>query len=80
MKRIYFIHASSFDYRDEYYLPIQQCGLSNKYELIFPHIDSEKPFASKDLFKSGECDLVVAEVSYPTTGGGIEIGVGPHNI
>lgn len=73
-KTIYFIHSTSFDFKNEYYDPIQRSQLSRLHKLIFPHAKSDVPFASKMLFESGKCDLVVAEVSFPSTGGGIEIG------
>jgi hypothetical protein len=73
-KTIYFIHSTGFDFKAEYYSPIRESRLSKRHKLIFPHDTSHKPFASRELFKSGKCDLVVAEVSFPSTGGGIEIG------
>ena len=74
MKTIYFAHSSALDYKKEYYYPILESDLQNKYQLIFPHEKSEEPFSSKELFLSDQCDLVVAEVSYPSTGSGIELG------
>ncbi|PIY68691.1 hypothetical protein COY90_04610 [Candidatus Roizmanbacteria bacterium CG_4_10_14_0_8_um_filter_39_9] len=41
---------------------------------IFPHSKSQKPFNTKELFEKKECDLVLAEISYPATGQGIELG------
>lgn len=41
-----------------------------EHNFIFPHL--EEPGHSKELIKSS--DLVIAEVSYPSTGLGIELG------
>jgi hypothetical protein len=71
---IYFVRSTSFDFKKEYYAPIQKSNLSQLHTLVFPHLKSGKPFPTRELFESGKCDLVVAEISYPSTGGGIEIG------
>lgn len=47
--------------------------MSKKHTFILPHENTDKFFNSKDFLKN-DCDLVVAEVSYPTTGSGIELG------
>lgn len=44
-----------------------------EYVFIFPHSESSEPFSSKEIFQNG-CDLIIAEVSYPATGLGIELG------
>ncbi|MCJ7832914.1 MAG: SCP2 sterol-binding domain-containing protein, partial [Deltaproteobacteria bacterium] len=73
-KTIYFIHSTGFDFNKEYYAPLRDSDLSEIHTLIFPHANSDEPFSSKEFFESGRCDLVVAEVSYPSTGMGIELG------
>lgn len=69
--KIYVGHSSSFDYRTELYQPLQELDLVG-CEFVFPHVDSEAPTNSKEQMKS--IDLMIAEVSYPSTGLGIEIG------
>lgn len=70
--KIYVAHSSSFDFVNDLYAPIKKSKLMSDHLFIFPH---EKPGVfvnSKDIIKS--CDLVIAEVSYPSTGLGIELG------
>lgn len=69
--KIYFAHSTAFDYQNEYYHPIEASPLSQTHKLIFPHKD-DNFINTKDIINS--CDLVVAEVSYPSTGMGIELG------
>lgn len=66
--KIYVGHSSSFDFRKELYEPLENLP----YEFIFPHDKSDRPFNSKDVLKS--CNLMIAEVSYPSISLGIEIG------
>lgn len=70
--KIYFGHSKYFDYKKELYEPIRNGGLNEKHEIIFPHEKSELPTNSKEFLKT--CDLMIAEVSFPATGLGIELG------
>ena len=72
MKKIYISHSTSFDFKKELYEPIRKSYLDKEYNFVLPHEDSEKLFNSKEYLRS--CDLVIAEVSYPSTGLGIELG------
>lgn len=54
------------------YAPLKTSSLSEKHNITLPHEDSEKPFNSQKYIK--ECDLMIAEVSLPSTGLGIEMG------
>ncbi len=71
--KIYVAHSAGFDYKNELYLPIRQSHLNALHEFILPHELSGEQFDSRALFSKG-IDLVIAEVSYPSTGLGIEIG------
>lgn len=71
---IYVSHSRSFDYEHELYLPIRNSELSKHHTFIFPREERDEPFNTKELFVSKGCDLVIAEVSYPATGQGIELG------
>ena len=73
--KIYIAHSRSFDFINELYLPLKNSELSKKYELVFPHNENNEPFNSKEFFQK-DCDLIIAEVSYPATGLGIELGWG----
>lgn len=70
--QIYVTHASSFDYQNELYRPLRESELNKKYHIVLPHEYSSKEYDSKTFLK--KCDLVLAEVSYPSTGQGIELG------
>lgn len=69
--KIYVGHSREFDYMNELYIPIMNSKLSQKVEFIFPHM-ADKAFNSKEVIE--ECDLFIAEVTYPSLGLGIEIG------
>lgn len=70
--KIYVTHASSFDYENELYTPLRESEINKKHQITFPHEQTKKPFNSKEYIKG--CDLVVAEVSCPSTGEEIELG------
>lgn len=69
--KIYVSHLKKSDYKNELYAPLRNSGID---EFIFPHENSEEPFRTRELFENKECDLVLAEVSNPSTGQGIELG------
>lgn len=54
------------------YRAIRSSAFFSKHTCILPYEKSAIPKESKSIIKS--CDLVVAEVSYPGTGLGIELG------
>jgi len=70
--KIYVSHSKNFDYKKELYEVLENSGLNQ--EFILPHKESNSSFNSKELFKNKQCDLVLAEVSLPATGQGIELG------
>lgn len=71
--KIYVIHASSFpDYKENLYKKLRDSLLSRDNEIIFPHEKSEQPIKSREIIANS--DLIIAEVSYPSTGLGIELG------
>lgn len=70
--KIYVSHSSSFDFQNELYKPIRQSVLNDQHEFILPHESSNDQFNSKVVIP--KCDVVIAEVSYPSTGQGIELG------
>lgn len=71
---IYVSHSRDFDYKNELYIPFRISSLNNSYTIILPHEKSQEYYPSKDLFKNKKCDLVIAEISYPSVGQGIELG------
>lgn len=70
--KIYVSHSSCYDYQNELYEPIRKSELNKQHEIILPHEYTTKQFNSKEYLKN--CNLIVAEVSYPSTGQGIELG------
>ena len=71
---IYVSHSKDLDFQKALYQPLKESDLSGQHKFIFLHESSDLPFNSKDLMSSGGCDLVLAEVSYPATGQGVELG------
>lgn len=72
---IYFSHSSRMDYQKLLYEPILSSHLCKTYKFVLPHQENpDEPFQTKSLFESGGCKLVLAEVSLPSTGQGIELG------
>ena len=69
--KIYVCHSTSFDYNNHLYEPLK--SVLSDHDLIFTH-DADSDFHSKDAIDSS--DLVLAEVSYPSTGQGIELDWG----
>lgn len=69
--KIYFCHSKKLDFKNELYSPIRNSSLNKKHEIIFPH-ETDEFINSKEIIK--DCDLVIAEVSFQSTGIGIEMG------
>lgn len=68
--KVYIAHSSAYDFKKELYQPLKNAYRETNHTFILPH-DGE-PINSKELLSS--CDLVIAEVSFPSTGLGIELG------
>ncbi len=71
--RIYIAHSREFDFQNELCAPLRKSALNGQHEFVLPHENSDAPSSSKEFFQNG-CDLVIAEVSFPSTGLGIELG------
>ena len=69
--KIYIAHSRDFNYQNELYLPLKNSEIFKHHEFILPHDDNNYNH-DRDFYKS--IDLVIAEVSYPSTGLGIELG------
>ena len=70
--KIYLGHSREFDYESELYLPIRADAQLKEYEIILPHENGQAFNWGKDFY--GTLDLFIAEVSFPATGLGIELG------
>lgn len=67
------MHSSSFNFREELYKPIRESSRNEKYNFVLPHKNPDKPFSSK-IYLKNDCDLLIAEATYPSVGLGIELG------
>jgi nucleoside 2-deoxyribosyltransferase len=72
--KIYVSHAKKLNFKAELYQPLRESSLNSEHEIILPHevYEEAKDFVTKDIIKA--CDVVIAEVSFPATGQGIELG------
>jgi hypothetical protein len=70
LMKIYVCHSTAFDYETDLYEPLKR-ELATAHEIILPH-DSGADFNSSEAIKTS--DIVLAEVSFPSTGQGIELG------
>jgi len=71
---IYVSHLRRGPYEVELYQPLLNSSFAKKHTFIFPHSSNQKPFNTKDLLEHKKCDIVLAEITYPATGQGIELG------
>jgi hypothetical protein len=69
--KIYVSHSRNFDFKAELYQPLRSIG---GIEWVFPHEASEQGYPVLELIQSGTLNSIIAEVSYPSTGQGIELG------
>ncbi len=69
--KIYVAHSKDIDYMNSLYMPLRKSPLNTTHQIILPHEKIENTF-SRDIIK--DCDLLIAEVSKPSTSLGIEIG------
>ena len=69
--KIFVAHSGSFDFRKKLYEPLHASVLNTAHTFIFPHSQGDE-YVDREAIKS--CDVVVAEVSMPSTGMGIVLG------
>ena len=65
--KIYVSHKRGMVNQEQFYSIFDE-------RFILPHKNSDESYKSKELFQSHGCDLILAEVSEPSTGQGIELG------
>lgn len=70
--KIYISHSNKFNYFDELYIPLLNSKIKEENELIFPHSKELENVDTKEILAS--CDVLIAEISNPAIGVGIEIG------
>src|SRR3990167_1351123 len=69
--KIYIAHSKDFDYKNELYAPLRDSRLNSQHEIFLPH-ETDQFINTKEIVEKS--DMVIAEVSYPATGEGIELG------
>lgn len=69
--KIFFAHATNFPQKAEFYKALRASELNSKYELILPQENGEQPPMPWSVITTH--DLLVAEVSVPSHGVGIEL-------
>jgi hypothetical protein len=69
--KIIVTHSSGFDFKKELYQPIRSSLLNTEHDFFLPQ-EKERERITRDMIQNA--DLVFAEVSYPSTGQGIELG------
>lgn len=71
---IYVTHSKKFDFHEDLYKPLRSSPLNVNHQFFLPHEFNDEPYDSKNLIFNKGCDLIIAEISYPSTGQGIELG------
>ena len=71
---VFVSHSTEYDYQKELYDPIRKSDLSQNYTILMPFETQNMPYEVKPFFKSGKCDVLIAECSHPSIGIGMEIG------
>ncbi len=70
--KIYLAHSRNFNYEEELYKPLRASKHIPQENFILPHENLKHAHNSRDFYR--DLDLMIAEVSYPATGLGIEMG------
>ncbi len=70
--KIYLAHSREFDYVNELYNPIRNDELLKEYDIVLPHEKNDISSNTREFYN--DIDIFIAEVSYPSTGLGIELG------
>ena len=68
---IYISHCGNYDYENELYKPLKESELSATHHFFLPHEPENIDVDAVDELK--QTDILVAEVTYPSTGQGIEL-------
>ncbi len=68
--KLYVCHSCGLDYETELYKPLRKSF--KEHELFLPHEGNNSKINTLDIIKNS--DLIIAEVSLPSTGQGIELG------
>ncbi len=69
--KIYVTHSSNFEYQKLLYGPLRSSVLSTEHSLVLPRESEVVVDTKKEVISS---TIIIAEVSRPSTGMGIELG------
>jgi hypothetical protein len=69
--KIFIAHSSSYDFKNNLYIPLRKSKLNTKHIILLPQ-EKRKEIITKEIIRS--CDVLIADVSLPSTGAGIELG------
>ncbi len=69
--KIFIAHSSNFDFKNKLYVPLRASALNSEHEILLPQ---EGPIEEITRDMINNCGAVVADVSAPSLGAGIEIG------
>jgi nucleoside 2-deoxyribosyltransferase len=69
--KIYIAHASGYGFKEQLYAPIRSSNLHSEHTINLPQ---EGPIEEITRDMIATCDMVVADVSHPSLGVGIEMG------
>lgn len=69
--KLYISHSKNYDYRKDLYKVLRSSTINTDHQIILPY-ETDEFQNTKDIVKSA--DAVIAEVSFPSIGEGIELG------
>lgn len=69
--KIFVAHSSSFDFKTKLYAPLRASALNTEHEFLLPQ-EGEIEEITRDMIR--DSDMLIAEVSVPSLGAGIEMG------
>lgn len=69
--KIYIAHSNDFDFENKLYKPLRASNLNIAHNIFLPHENGQQD-NTKELMR--DYDILVAEVSLPSIGEGIELG------
>ncbi|HEX7651691.1 MAG TPA: hypothetical protein VF439_03180 [Candidatus Paceibacterota bacterium] len=69
--KIFVAHSSNFDFKPKLYGPLRASALNAEHEILLPQ-EGPVEEITRDMIKG--CDVLVAEVTKPSLGAGIEMG------
>ena len=70
--KIYIAHSRDIDFINELYKPIKNSAELSNCEFILPHEKKQENNNNRMFYKN--LDMIIADVSKPSTGMGIELG------